>query len=1705
MNELFKNNFNKMILIAKNPENENFHDLSEYLSQYQEKDESKMNSGTAIKRNMLREIVVYATEAHYHNNQFSDHGDDHSIANTNNHHENEGDDDKNLDKDQFNEAEESFEQEETLNAKTITDLKKQMKESNNKVDTLSELVSGLISRLDNKSESTSNKVVTASQDVMSSPETSSAIMQWRNGDDDEVIQVKPHHNPLKPQVTSPYKFSSSSTLDRNDEKFNNRGTIAAKPPSILAETSSDVVSKWILEFTTYAKLVQAQSSKWRDFVKPTIVSLVNQRLHRRLQKYSVKGGSVPELDKLSLAELQSLFSEEFCTNIRNVSLILKSVSLPTTVNELINVWAPTLCDNTYPIRHNINVKHVKELCDFIKSSWESSSETWQFNMRSAMVDHLASGNTFDTVEELVLFFNDLALGANEKTNDIIETVGRDEVARHLQLSSDIVTVKRKIDEVAPKGDSNAYQATKHHKKDDVGAKPKSFSNETYLCFGCGSNLHKRKNCTNKQHEDYNPLDIPWKNSVGGKKWELKGWSFIPTAKNIENRIKNESARHDNNPLKGTIQYLNALNDDDTSSSFTLPMTAYVTDEVNIKTNVLLDTGALQGNYVSDQVAKELITMGAPVKNCNVTVTSCFKDDSTAIVNNNKAVVKVAVDKVIKFKLRFKHELSNEYENISLTACVVNNLSYDVIIGRPDIAKHDFTNKFRNHLASEPIEHHNVTESKSMIAQLYEKHQLLDYESDEDDIGDLPDIFPADRVEELYDLIPAHIVGSLSFQTKIRSLCIEYVDIFSREVRKQPADLPPFVIDVDDEQWYNGKNSAPVRPQNSSKEAEVEKQITRMLELGVISRAQEPAYSQVHMTPKKAIALQTIAWRFCIDFRSLNACTVSKSWPIPNIQAMLMRIGAKKPRVFGIIDMTSGYHQIPIDEMSRKYTAFICFMGVMVWNRLPMGPKGGGSHFQACMALMFAGLIYSICEVYMDDILIYADNEDKFITNLRLVFDRIRERKVTIHPDKCHLGMESVEFVGHEINATGMTFTQEKITRFLEIEKPITVGQLQMFLGTANYFRDHIHHHAAISKPLYELTGGMKNKDIVVWTDIAFQNFELLRKLIQNIPTLFFRREDSPVFLCTDACNYGIGAYLYQLYDGIEEPIAFMSKALNKVQQRWSTYELEAFAIFSALKKFEYIIGDVKFTLQTDHENLTFLNVNGSPKVKRWKLAIQEFNFDIEHIEGNKNVVADALSRLVPNNPPLIQSHHIISSISTQTIQYDDEIEPDEAQMKIITAFHGTNPGHFGVNKVMEKLRSHNHHWPFMRSHVKHFISTCPVCQKLSMIKQQVCTSKYITSTLSPMRRLCIDAMGPFPKSSNGDQYIIVVIDSFTRFVELYPAKDTTALEAARVLIIHFGRYGFAAELLSNNGTQFVNEIIASLTALLGVEHSLINPYSHEENGIVERANKEVLRHLRAILWDKRVKSTWNVFLPLVQRIMNASVHSSIGVTPASLLFGDKIDLDDAILHETKKPLDKPLHQWAVDMLQKQRDIIEIAVATQRAVHKAHLDKQIQLLNTFPIGTYVLAKPPESRMNLTGSNKLEFLWKGPMSVHSVDSDIYTLYDPATGKFDKVHASRLKQFKERAGLNPVDVSLQANDMYVVEKVVNHIGIKTKPKDLRFQIRWYNYGPEQDTLEQWKNLHDNEIVHGYLREKGMASIIPARYRIPSDTQPFSKKRKR
>ena len=545
-------------------------------------------------------------------------------------------------------------------------------------------------------------------------------------------------------------------------------------------------------------------------------------------------------------------------------------------------------------------------------------------------------------------------------------------------------------------------------------------------------------------------------------------------------------------------------------------------------------------------------------------------------------------------------------------------------------------------------------------------------------------------------------------------------------------------------------------------------------------------------------------------------------------------------------------------------------------------------------------------------------------------------------------------------------------------------------------------------------------------------------------------------------------------------MAFVSKSFTEVQLRWSVIQKEAYAIFYCCTALDYLLRDRKFVIQTDHRNLIYLRKNTNSMVIRWDIALQELDYTVDFLSGSKNVIADTMSRLCLNLISLPDSATIAALENFKEIA-EDKIEP-------LTQCHNSIIGHGGTDRTLSNLQQLGHNWPYMRQDVKHFILTCPVCQKLNTAKNIVKAHPFTTSSERPMKVLNIDLVGPF----QDNEYILVVICTHSRWIELFFCPDATAKSAAHALLENFGRYGTFHELRSDRGPAFVNAIIKKFLRLTGTHHHLTLAYSSEENAIVERANREVNRYLRALVYDTTSTTDLKLKLPFVQRIMNATPNSVTKIKPAQILFGNLIDLDENILTPTPEIPDTLSRTEETDrMLEVQEELISRATKYRKLADSTRLanydlpDKDFAP-NTFVLIQYVTKAP----------SRLHTPWFGPMKVISNEGSKYLLLDLITKKEKHIHVTRIKEFLfAPSRVDPTDVARRDYLEYFVEAILKHKGDTKVLSSLQFYVKWLKHDSTHNTWEPWKNLRSVEALHIYLRSHNLAHLVPKEFVHPRD----------
>ena len=388
---------------------------------------------------------------------------------------------------------------------------------------------------------------------------------------------------------------------------------------------------------------------------------------------------------------------------------------------------------------------------------------------------------------------------------------------------------------------------------------------------------------------------------------------------------------------------------------------------------------------------------------------------------------------------------------------------------------------------------------------------------------------------------------------------------------------------------------------------------------------------------------------------------------------------------------------------------------------------------------------------------------------------------------------------------------------------------------------------------------------------------------------------------------------------------------------------------------------------------------------------------------------------------------------------------------MIQKFHNKVEGHLGINKTMQCVETYFQDRPTDKETkipykvkyeaVKEFLASCPVCQKHDNDFKKLYTEPFVGSTYEPMECVQIDHIGPFQPDERGNTHILVMIDTFTRWVELYAVKDAGADTSAICLGDYILRYGPPQIVLSDNGSAFIDASFNAFAKMANVEITHPKAGDKERTGIVERENREVRKHLNNLMLENFMKENWSMAVKLVQRILNNTVHTTTGYAPAKLLYGRVIPAPDRVF---QKPLDveeKVYTEYMKDKVDLQAQIMKYIQEKMKRVDKVNLEKRNDLTGS-------ILEPEELvlyRRKIKTKAQLEFI--GPFMVVDKDRDWYQLASLLKDKsLFWAHARNLKRFKQQEGVDPISIALMDDNEYEFEEVKEQTTLENaaKPND-------------------------------------------------------------
>ena len=329
---------------------------------------------------------------------------------------------------------------------------------------------------------------------------------------------------------------------------------------------------------------------------------------------------------------------------------------------------------------------------------------------------------------------------------------------------------------------------------------------------------------------------------------------------------------------------------------------------------------------------------------------------------------------------------------------------------------------------------------------------------------------------------------------------------------------------------------------------MKKLLAEFIERGWIEPSDSEWASPAFIVPRK----EKGEWRLVVDYRGLNEQTEHDSYSLPLIDSILQK--QQKKRIFTLLDLKHGYHQMPLHPDSRPCTAMSTPLGPMQWKVVPMGAKNGNTAFQRMMEDLL-GPVRNCADPFVDYIIIGSGTEnmtedaliDAHEKDLRRVLSELDKHNMVCKPTKASLFMKEVEFAGHVVGHGQRRPMPGKLASLHHWEKPQTISELRSFMGFCNYYSGYVWMYAELSGPLHKMLqvgkfdGRKGSKKKLAWTPESEDAFSRLKERLLGQLGLFLVDPDKGFVLRTDASDYAVRAVLEQIRDdGSHVPVAFWS-------------------------------------------------------------------------------------------------------------------------------------------------------------------------------------------------------------------------------------------------------------------------------------------------------------------------------------------------------------------------------------------------------------------------------------------------------------------------------------------------------------------------------------------------------------------------------------
>ena len=627
---------------------------------------------------------------------------------------------------------------------------------------------------------------------------------------------------------------------------------------------------------------------------------------------------------------------------------------------------------------------------------------------------------------------------------------------------------------------------------------------------------------------------------------------------------------------------------------------------------------------------------------------------------------------------------------------------------------------------------------------------------------------------------------------------------------------------------------------------ISSEVARLKKEGIVEPSDSPWRAQVLVTTNPASGKR----RMVVDYsRTINKYTHQDAYPLPRIDEMALQVSRYK--YYSSFDLRSAYHQIPIPEEDKQYTAFEGDGQLLQFCVIPFGVTNGPPKFQRVMDERIQASKLDATFAYLDNITVCGLSKEEHDINVQRFYEVLKEYNLTLNPEKTIPCVTEVAMLGYLISYGKIKPDPDRMAALLNMDVPDNLPALKRTLGLFAYYSKWIPRY---SDAIRSLTG---HKQFPL-PEEATKDFESLKKAIADAVLICPNTSDT-LLVETDASDFALSASLTQ--NG--QPIAFFSRTLQAHERKHPSIEKEAAAIVEAVRKWKHWLTGRKFKLFTDQEAVSFifdLRKHGktkNDKILRWRIELSCYEFDIQFRPGVQNVTADCLSRVrAPAHCSAVHNLQGLKDIHEGLI-------------------------HPGISRLAHFIRTRN--LPYSTEDVKTVVSQCRICAELKPRFYKPKNPPLIKAT-QPFERLAIDFKGPLP-SASPNKYLLVVVDEFSRFPFAFPCKDMTSGIIMEHLSNLFSVFGLCGFIHSDNGPSLVSDELRSSLLSMGIGFSNSAVYNPRGNGQVERFNGTIWRSVELDLRTKGLQlQHWECVLPAVLHSLRTLVCTSTNQTPHERLF-----------------------------------------------------------------------------------------------------------------------------------------------------------------------------------------------------------------------------